>query len=145
MSQYDIERAISQAKLGSARKDAQIDACEPFAAALFDVLTSAGIDATVFCATFHLSHTNSPLWAHAVVRSGGRFYDSMGLFDHDTVRARQRIHKTVQTELRFTEDVRDFDARDWAEMHAFCLKKLSAALKTQTDLAPSRASSARRR
>lgn len=130
MPAYDIARIIKEAKLGGARKDAQIDACEPFAAALFDVLTAAGIEAKVFAASFFVEGARSPKWAHAVVQSGGIFYDSLGVFNHEIVRARQRTHKRVQTELHFEPDVRDFDERDWTEMHAFCLKKLTKSMES---------------
>ncbi len=129
MPEYDIARIIKEAKLGGARKDAQIDACEPFAAALFDALTAVGVQVEVFCASFYVEGARSPKWAHAVVQSGGVFYDSMGVFNHEIIRARQRTHKNVKTELRFEPDVREFDERDWTEMHAFCLKKLAKSVK----------------
>lgn len=129
MSEYDIARIIKEAKLGGARKDAQIDACEPFAAALFDALNAAGIETKVFCATFFIVGSPSPEWAHAIVQVGGVFYDSLGVFNHEVVRARLRIHKNVQTRLQIEPDVRDFDARDWSEMHAFCLKKIEKSVK----------------
>lgn len=129
MSGYDIARIIKEAKLGGARKEAQIDACEPFAAALFDVLTAAGIEAKFFCASFFIVGSRSPKWAHAVVQSGGVFYDSLGLFNHEIIRSRQKTHKTVQTELRFEPDVREYDEGDWAYMYAFCRKKLEKSVK----------------
>lgn len=131
MPALDIAQIISQAKLGSTRKDAQIDACEPFAAALFDVLSSAQIDATVCTATFRLSHRRLPLWAHAVIQSDGIFYDSMGVFNHDVVRKRQRIHKNVRTELKLEKDIRDFNEKEWSEMHKFYFEALSKSLNNQ--------------
>lgn len=125
----DIEAIIKSAKLGGARKEAQDDACEPFAAALFDVLTQVGIKASVACATFRINGASTPSWFHAIVEVDGVYYDSLGKFDHDIVRARSRIHKTVKTDLEFKPDVRYFDEQDWTEMHSFCVKKLSVAAR----------------
>ena len=119
-----IHRTILNATLGSARRYAQIDACEPFAAALHAVLQENGLDVSVWDATFSLQGRGKPLWSHAIVKVGSSFYDSHGLFDHAIVRQRQGIHENVKTNLDLVQSAPDFDARDWQEMYDFCLKKL---------------------
>ena len=119
-----IHRTILNATLGSARRYAQIDACEPFAAALHATLQENGLDVSVWSATFSLQGRSELLWSHAIVKVGSSFYDSHGLFDHAIVRERQGIHHAVKTNLDFAQSAPDFDARDWQEMYDFCLKKL---------------------
>lgn len=71
----DIAQIIKDAKLGGARKDAQIDACEPFACALRDALRAQGIKTVDVTAAFFFAGKLRPEWYHAVVEVSGVLYD----------------------------------------------------------------------
>lgn len=96
----DINAIITAAKLGRARKDAQEDTCDVFAAALFDVLSAHGID----CQMFIAEKKGFGSWAHAVVKVAGRYYDSMGEFSAEIYRARAKIHPSVKLEIVYRGD-----------------------------------------
>lgn len=99
----NIEQIIVSAKLGSARKDAQVDTCTAFAAALYDLLTSQGQCCQLVTAVKHGING----WAHAIVQADGRYYDSMGEFSVEIYRKRARVHPTVQLHIEFVPDSRE--------------------------------------
>ncbi len=122
----DIDAIIKAAKLGRERKDAQVDTCAVFAAALYDVLLAQGLQ----CQMVTVVPNGLSKWAHAVVGVAGRYYDSMGEFSADIYRARARIHSTVKFEFDYRADSRcecyesEFDA-----LHAFFMKALDKAMR----------------
>lgn len=129
----DIASLIQTAKLGRTRKDAQIDCCAVFAAALYDVLTAHGISCQMVCAV----NKGGPAWAHSVVEVDGRLYDSMGEFSAEIYRKRAKIHPTVPVTIAYSPDFReDCFESDFVEMHAFYLKMLTKALTPPTNRFP---------
>ena len=129
---FDLDQIIKEAKLGRSRKDAQIDACAVFAAALYDVLESRGISSEMVVVEGGFS--NFDAWAHSVVHVDGRYYDSMGEFSESIWRTRSKIHPKVTTNLKFKPDTREeVYEREFDGMHEFFLKMLTKAL----DAAPS--------
>ena len=118
---------IVAARLGGARKDAQVDACGAFSAALFDVLTSRDKQCslvTVSCGY----QPGRPEWYHSVVEVNGVHYDSLGLFTEAECRKRMKTHPSVALHFTYTPDQREdcFDA-ELAELHAFYVKALAKA------------------
>jgi hypothetical protein len=121
----DIEALILQAKLGSARKDAQVDTCTVFAAALHDVLSAAGVDCAIATAEI------KGRWAHALVRVGNRYFDSKGEFSTAIHCMRAKIHKSVvpHVHIEFSDDAcgpvyeDEFDA-----LYAFFVKELRKSM-----------------
>lgn len=121
----DIDAIIKAARLGRERKDAQVDACSVFAAALYDVLSAQGIQ----CQMVTVVPNGLPKWAHAVVEVAGRYYDSMGEFSADIYRNRARIHPAVEFELDYQSDSRcECYEPECDELHAFFLKALNKAM-----------------
>jgi len=130
----DIVELIMQAKIGRERRDAQIETCAPFAAALYDVLEENGFEVRMVTAG-RTGVSANMTWYHSVVQVDGRFYDSMGEFSTEIVRKRNRIHHSVNYELSFMPDTRDdcFDADDYQALYEFLLKELrKSARKLQT-------------
>lgn len=121
----DIVAIIKAAILGRERKDAQVDTCTVFAAALYDVLSGHGIHCQMATVVPHgLSR-----WAHAVVEVAGRYYDSMGEFSAGIYRTRAKIHPSVTFEFDYRPDSRhDCYDPDFSELHAFFVKALDKAL-----------------
>lgn len=119
---------ILNANLGSARKDAQIDTCEVFSAALTDTLLGLGIKCTVSAASFFIEPHHAPEWGHSIVTVCGRYYDSLGQFDHAIVRARLKIHRDVRTRLEIKRDRRGFDP-EFERLYKFYVAKLVAATR----------------
>ncbi len=127
----NIDTIIKEAKLGSARKDAQVDTCAVFAAALYDVLSAQGIA----CQMVVVVKAGLGAWAHSVVEVAGRYYDSMGEFSTDIYRARARIHPKVELDIRYSPDSRhDCYESDFDEMHTFYVKMLHKALCGQVTM-----------
>ena len=121
----DIEALILQAKLGSARKDAQVDTCTVFAAALHDVLRESGVDCTVATAQI------KGRWAHAVVRVGDRYFDSKGEFSTAIHCVRAKIHQSVVSRvcIEFSDDAWGPDYEDeFDELYAFFVKALRKSM-----------------
>lgn len=120
-----INDLIKRAKLGRTRKEAQIDTCTVFAAALYDFLQSQEIPCSMACVQ---SATLGEHWAHLLVEVDGKFYDSMGEFSAETYRARAKIHPSVTVRLKFTKDFReDCYEPDFHELYLFYLKKIQKA------------------
>lgn len=129
----DLSEIILSAKLGRSRKEAQVDCCGEFAAALFDALETRKIPCSMVTATKASSGRTD--WHHAVVEVGGRYYDSMGEFTPDIYRTRAKIHPTVEIDITFRPDDRSCAFEDdMAEMYAFYLEKLSKALDAVPEL-----------
>lgn len=101
----DIIELIKTAKLGRERKDAQVDTCAPFAAALHDVLIENGLDVTLSVAC-HKGATYQHIWYHLVVQHGGTYYDSLGEFSKEIIRKRLKIHPSVDFPLTFEPETR---------------------------------------
>ncbi|GBQ85493.1 hypothetical protein AA14337_3085 [Acetobacter malorum DSM 14337] len=142
MKNLDFHRLILNAALGSSRKDAQIDTCTVFSAALYDVLRAARLRPEVYDATLYQvttygkggSQTNTKtLFVHSVLRIRGKYYDSLGLFNEEIVRGRMKVHKNVQSRLDFQKSVRDYDEMDYSELHAFLRKALQKQLSIELD------------
>ncbi|AQT06557.1 hypothetical protein [Acetobacter persici] len=140
MKTMDFHSLIKNAALGSSRKDAQIDTCTVFSAALYDVLRGAGLRPEVYDATLHQvttygkgeSRTNiQTLFVHSVLKIRGKYYDSLGLFNEEIVRGRMKLHKNIQSRLDFKKSVRDYDEKDYSELHAFLRKALQKRLSIE--------------
>jgi hypothetical protein len=124
----DIQDVILQAKLGRYRKDAQIDTCAVFAAALYDVLKARGIACALYTAAYGCNYSSGAEWYHSVVKVGDRYFDSMGEFSLDIYRARARIHPKVKSRMDFKRDSRiGCYEEEFDEMHAFYVGKLGKA------------------
>ena len=120
-----IEAVIKAAKIGSARKDAQVDTCSVFAAALFDLL-STGMP----CKMITVVNRGPLPWAHSVVEVDGRYYDSMGEFSTPIYRTRAKLHPSVKLELGYLADSREECYEpEFQELHAFYLKALTNAAR----------------
>jgi len=126
----DIPRLIQTAKLGRTRKDAQVDCCAAFAAALYDVLTEHGVECRLVTA---VKRSVSMGWAHVVVEAAGVYYDSLGEFSTAIYRHRAKIHHSVSVEISYEPDTREecFES-ELDEMHAFYLRQLRAAIVAKT-------------
>ena len=130
----DIHEIIVNAKLGSARKDAQIDACTAFASALSDFLNENQITHEAYTVSYLLYEKAK--WYHAVIKVEDFYYDSLGLFNDDLVNQRSKIHKNVlpHVEIVYKKDVVECDP-DFEEMRSFFLKKLNLSLKRSLKIA----------
>lgn len=125
MAFYDLHSLIMAAKLGRARKDAQVDTCAVFAAALYDVAIGAGMDCQLYTAAFHVGGFREPKWYHSVVAFHGNYYDSQGTFDLDICRRRLKVHPTVRCHLAFQPDTRDgLYEEEFEELYQFYAKAL---------------------
>ena len=126
----DIEAVIKAAKIGRTRKDAQVDTCSVFAAALYDLL-SPGIP----CKMVTVVNRGPLPWAHAVVEVDGSYYDSMGEFSTPIYKARTKLHPSVNLELRYLADSREECYEpEFDELHAFYLKMLTLAARSTARL-----------
>lgn len=120
----DIHELILRAKLGSARKDAQVETCTVFAAALFDALTCLGFNCDVFTAEL------KGRWAHSLVMCEGRYYDSMGEFSTQIYKNRMKIHLAVNIEITYTADKREWcDIDEFDLLYKFYVKKILDSAK----------------
>lgn len=124
----DIHTLILTAKLGRTRKDAQIETCTVFAAALHDVLSAHGIAceiATAVCKGDCIRH-----WAHSVVKVADRYFDSRGEFSKEIYSARAKFHPSVSFEIEFQKDLRhwcDEEVEELDQLHKFYIKALNKA------------------
>jgi len=122
-----INEIIQSATLGASRKDAQVDCCAVFAAALYDVLSEHGFACQMVSATERWEG-----WAHALVKVDGRFYDSLGEFSTAIYQARRKIHKSVTLKIEYRKDVRsNCYEPEFDEMHRFYVKALEKAIRLQ--------------
>lgn len=124
----NINAIIQAAKLGRARKDAQVDTCAVFAAALYDVLSAHRIPCQIVAAVKKWFGS----WAHAVVEVDGRYYDSMGEFSTDIYRARAKVHPKVTLDIEYQPDFRsECYEPEFDELHAFYVRMLNKAICSQ--------------
>lgn len=137
----DILELIKSAKIGRERKDAQIDTCAPFAAALYDVLAENGFDVNLFVAGYRgVSADNT--WYHLVVEHDGTYYDSLGEFSTDIMRKRLKIHPRTQYELTFKPEPRPgcYEEEDFELLYDFLadeFRKAARKLKSASANTPS--------
>lgn len=119
----NIEATIKAAKLGGTRKDAQIDTCSVFAAALYDLLGQ-----TMTCNMVTVVKNGLNPWAHSVVEVDGRYYDSMGEFSASIYSKRAKIHPSVKLDIVYKPDTREecFEP-EFDELYDFYLKMLRKA------------------
>jgi hypothetical protein len=121
----DLSERITAAKLGRTRKEAQVDTCTVFAAALYDVLASQGIP----CHMVSVYRKEGNHWGHLVVAAFGRMYDSLGEFSTDIYRARAKVHPAVALDLVYEKDVRsDCYESDFEDLYAFYFKALRKSI-----------------
>ncbi|MFK3607852.1 hypothetical protein PVE_R2G0535 [Pseudomonas veronii 1YdBTEX2] len=121
----DISAVILKSKLGRTRKDAQVDTCSVFAAALYDFLIDRGIPTKMVTAV----KKGLGAWAHAVVEVDGRYFDSLGEFSISTYRDRARIHPSVNIDVSYVPDTRaDCFEEEFIEMYNFYLRMLNKAV-----------------
>jgi hypothetical protein len=122
----DLNTLIKAAKLGTSRKDAQVDCCSVFAAALYDTLETRGIAAIMVSA-----ENKQEKWAHALVQVDDSYYDSMGKFSTAIYRQRAKIHPTVTVEIDYKRDYRiDCYEPEFQEMYNFFNQALTSAFCT---------------
>lgn len=122
----DIGAIIRGAKLGRERKDAQIDTCTVFAAALFDVLAQHGIECRMVTAV----NKSGRAWAHSVVEVDGTYYDSLGEFSDAIYHTRAKLHQTVSVNIEYREDFReDCYESEFDELYAFFVKELCKSVR----------------
>ncbi|WP_212684587.1 hypothetical protein [Thalassospira xiamenensis] len=129
----DVESIIRAAKLGRSRKDAQVDTCSAFAAALYDVLMRNGVEAQVITASATWAH-GAQSWAHSLVKVGSKYYDSLGEFSEEIWRKRNRIHATVESDVRYSAEPREdcFD-EEHSDFHASYYKALESSISLNPD------------
>ncbi|MCS4088577.1 hypothetical protein [Rhizobium sp. BK176] len=126
----DIAELIKSAKIGRERKDAQIDSCSAFAAALYDVLEENGYSPSLVNASYR-GATIERTWHHLVVEVDGTMYDSLGEFSTEIMRARSKIHPTVSYELKYSPEIRDdcYDEDDFGGVYEFLVKEFRKTAK----------------
>lgn len=134
--QIDVGRLVAAAKLGRERRDAQVETCTVFAAALHDVLVENGVQAKVAVAS-RKGVTASGTWHHSVVESGGRYFDSMGEFSREILRKRLKIHPKVEFVVEIGPDRREglYEAEDYEGLYEFMVKALRKAVPTSVPAA----------
>jgi hypothetical protein len=124
----DINAVIKIAKLGRTRRDAQVDTCAVFAAALYDVLSTSGLRCQMFTAV----PSEHPRWAHVVIKVDGRYYDSIGEFSASIYRNRTKIHRAVSFDISYKPDSRsECYEPEFDELHSFYVKMLNRAISSQ--------------
>lgn len=136
----DIIELIKTAKIGRERKDAQVDSCAAFAAALYDVLVENGFLPSLVTASYR-GVTVERTWYHAVVEVDGKMYDSLGEFSTQIMRDRLKIHKSTSYELKYEPDRREgcYDEDDFQGVYDFLVKefrKTAKKLKALDEEAP---------
>nr|WP_250808173.1 hypothetical protein [Neorhizobium tomejilense] len=126
----DIVELIKTAKIGRERKEAQIDTCAPFAAALYDVLLENGFSPSLVTVGYRAGGLRNT-WYHSVVKCDDVMYDSLGEFSTEIIRARLRIHPSVMYELTFTPDYREgcYDEEDYSVLYEFLVDELRKSAK----------------
>lgn len=129
----DIVELIKTAKIGRERKDAQVDSCSAFAAALFDVLEENGFSPSLVTANYR-GATSETTWYHLVVEIDGTMYDSFGEFSTDIMRKRVKAISTY--ELRYTPETREdcYDEDDFGGVYEFLVKEFRKTAKKMNGL-----------
>lgn len=145
MNTLDIDQLIRDAKLGRERKAAQKDTCSIFALALNDALSEAGIECRLKCVSFYFYPFTKPEWYHSVVEVDGTLFDSKGIFSHEIIRTRLKIHPSVQSRIWIEPDDREslidpeFDA-----LYEFLKKKMGQKIPNRVPDNQSRHAAAQR-
>lgn len=126
----DIIELLKTAKIGRERKEAQIDTCAPFAAALYDVLFENGFDVNLFVVAYRGATVDST-WYHLVVEHDGIYYDSLGEFSTDIMRTRLKVRSSTQYELTFKREPRPgcYEEEDYAVLYDFLLDEFRRAAR----------------
>lgn len=126
----DIVELIKKAKIGSERKDAQVDSCSAFAAALYDVLAENGFSPSMVTACYR-GATIETTWYHAVVEVNGKMYDSLGEFSTEIVRNRLKVHKSSDFDLRYEPEPRAdcYDEFDYQGVYDFLIEQFRKTAK----------------
>ena len=126
----DIVELIKSAKIGRERKDAQVDSCAAFAAALYDVLSENGFSPSMVTACYR-GATSQSNWYHAVVEVDGKMYDSLGEFSTEIMRQRAKVGKNSSYELKYEPEPREdcFDALDFQGVYDFLLNEFRKTAK----------------
>jgi hypothetical protein len=126
----DIVGLIKTAKIGRERKDAQVDSCSAFAAALYDVLEENGFSPSLVTACYR-GATVETTWYHLVVEVEGKMYDSLGEFSTEIMRDRLKVHPKVRYELKYTLEIRDdcYDEDDFGGVYEFLVKEFRKTAK----------------
>lgn len=126
----DIAELIRQAKIGRERKEAQVETCAPFAAALHDVLVECGLAPSLVCVANRQGSVSS-WWYHSVVSVDGVMYDSLGEFSEEIIRKRLKVRPTTDYKLEFETEKREgcYDEEDYALLYEFLLNKLRASAR----------------
>lgn len=137
----DIIELIKTAKIGRERREAQVDTCGPFAAALYDVLVENGFDVNLFVAGYRGASSDSA-WYHLVVEHGGTYYDSLGEFSAAIIRKRLKIHPRSDYELTFKPESRPgcYEEDDFELLYDFLVgefRKAARKLKATSVNTPS--------
>jgi hypothetical protein len=123
--QMDINLIIQSAKLGRSRKDAQIDTCSVFAAALYDVLSSHNIPCQMVTAS-----NPAERWYHSLVEVSGQYFDSIGEFSTDIYRKRAKVHPTVKLNITYKKDFREECYEpEFKELYNFYAKELKKSIQ----------------
>ncbi|MCZ7861428.1 hypothetical protein O9X98_08460 [Agrobacterium salinitolerans] len=126
----NIIELIKTAKIGRERKEAQIETCAPFAAALYDVLFENGFDVNLFVAGYRGATVDST-WYHLVVEHDGVYYDSLGEFSTEIMRTRLKVRPSTQWELTFTPEPRPgcYEEEDYEMLYDFLLDEFRKAAR----------------
>ena len=126
LSNLDIRSLIKNVKIGRERKDAQIDTCCVFAAALYDILLENDLKPKLVCASMPKK------WHHMVVEIEGEMFDSLGEFNTFIMRKRLKIHPKVKFELTYTAESRSgcFE-EEYRELYKFFLEKFRKEIEKQ--------------
>ena len=137
----DIVELIKTAKIGRERRDAQVDTCAPFAAALYDVLMENGFEPSLVCVGYRGASVERS-WYHSVVSVDGVMYDSLGEFSADIHRARIKVKDPANYVLTFEPDGRFgcYDEDDYDVLYEFLVTEFRKAAKRLTPVPCSSAS-----
>jgi hypothetical protein len=121
MTPENLHDIIMNAKIGEMRKDAQIETCTVFAAALGDLLKNRKIEHTYLCVSPKTPHS-SLMWYHTVIGFAGKMFDSYGLFNADILKKRQKLK--IDLDLLVKNDVREDVDEEFSKLYIFFVKKL---------------------
>jgi len=128
----DLGKVILNAKLGSARKDAQEDTCLVFAVALRAVLEKHDVMSSIYTATYWIGNSSRSEWSHSVIEFNERHYDSMGEFSVDIHRHRSKIHPNVKSRITYElETGIDLIDDEFIDLYAFYIEKLEKSLAAE--------------
>jgi hypothetical protein len=127
---FNIADLIKNAKIGRERKDAQIDTCGPFGAALYDVLVEYDFDVNLVVAGYR-GVTTERTWYHLVIEHDGTYYDSLGEFSTEIMRQRLKIHPRSEYALSFKPEPRlgCYEEEDYELLYDFLVAEFRKAAR----------------